>query len=69
MVALRKAALLSQTQLAQSLGVGHSYVSKVERGDMYEDLVFFIDWCRVCIGARIGHTLTEPTSLLTSTSL
>lgn len=48
MVALRKKSGLSQIQLAHALGVGQSYVSKVERGEMYVDLLLFIDWCRAC---------------------
>jgi transcriptional regulator with XRE-family HTH domain len=48
MAAMRKFAGLSQTQLAQALGVGQSYVSKIERGDMYVELLLFIDWCIAC---------------------
>jgi len=48
MVTMRKSAGLSQTQLAQALSVGQSYVSKIERGDMYVELLLFIDWCTAC---------------------
>lgn len=48
MVTMRKAAGLSQIQLAQALRVGQSYVSKIERGDMYVELWLFIDWCNAC---------------------
>jgi transcriptional regulator with XRE-family HTH domain len=48
MVTMRKSAGLSQTQLAQMLRVGQSYVSKIERGDMYIELLLFIDWCAAC---------------------
>lgn len=48
MARTRQSAGLSQVQLAQTLGVGQSYVSKVERGEMYVDVMVFIDWCRAC---------------------
>jgi transcriptional regulator with XRE-family HTH domain len=48
MVAMRKSAGLSQAQLAATLRVGQSYVSKIERGDMYIELLLFIDWCIAC---------------------
>lgn len=44
----RKHANLTQVELAQKLGRGQSYVSKVERGEQYIDLVEFLDWCRAC---------------------
>ncbi|MDR0478919.1 MAG: helix-turn-helix domain-containing protein [Burkholderiaceae bacterium] len=53
---LRKQAKLSQVQLAKRLGVGQSFVSKIERGDAYVDLLFFADWCRAC-GAHAGTVL------------
>ena len=48
LAAVRRAAGLSQVELSESLGVGQSYVSKVERGEMYVDVMVFIDWCRAC---------------------
>lgn len=48
LAALRKSSGLSQVQLAQTLGVGQSCVSKIERGEMYADPLLFIDWCRAC---------------------
>lgn len=48
MAAVRQAAGLSQVQLSEALGVGQSYVSKVERGEMYVDVMVFVDWCRAC---------------------
>lgn len=47
-MALRKAAGLSQVQLAQRLGVGQSYISKIERGEAYVDVLNFVDWCQAC---------------------
>lgn len=48
MAAVRRSAGLSQVELSKVLGVGQSYVSKVERGEMYVDVMVFIDWCRAC---------------------
>lgn len=39
---------LTQTQLAQRLNVGQSYVSKIERGESYVDVLLFADWCHAC---------------------
>ena len=48
MTAARKAAGLTQIQMAQKLGVGQSYVSKIERGESYVDVMTFIEWSRAC---------------------
>lgn len=53
---IRKNANLTQAELAQKLGRGQSYVSKVERGEQYIDLVEFLDWCRAC-GAKPLETI------------
>ena len=45
---LRKGAKLSQAVLADRLGEDQSYVSKIERGERYVDLLFYMDWCRAC---------------------
>lgn len=45
---LRKDAKLSQVELAARLGEDQSYVSKIERGERYVDLLFYMDWCRAC---------------------
>lgn len=44
----RQQADLTQTQLADKLGKGQSYVSKVERGEQYMDVIEFIEWCEAC---------------------
>lgn len=44
----RQTASLTQVELALKLGRGQSYVSKVERGEQYVDLVEFLDWCEAC---------------------
>lgn len=45
---LRKDANLSQVQLAKRLETEQSYVSKIERGERYVDLLFYVDWCLAC---------------------
>lgn len=58
---LRRQADLSQVQLAERLGVGQSFISKIERGEAYVDLWFFADWCQAC-GARAGAVLDALTA-------
>jgi len=48
LVATRKRAGLTQTQMAQRLGVGQSFVSKIERGDSYVEVFTCVDWCTAC---------------------
>ena len=48
LVALRNTAELTQMQLAQRLEVGQSFVSKIERGDAYVDVMLFVDWRMAC---------------------
>ncbi|MEK6368030.1 MULTISPECIES: helix-turn-helix domain-containing protein [Burkholderia] len=45
---VRLGAGLTQTQLAERLGRGQSYVSKVERGEQFVDVLEFIEWCEAC---------------------
>ena len=45
---LRKDAGLSQSELASRLGEDQSYISKIERGERYVDLLFYLDWCGAC---------------------
>lgn len=45
---LRKRAGLTQVELSTLLHVEQSYVSKLERGERYVDLLLYIDWCRAC---------------------
>ena len=58
LVALRKTAGLSQVQMAERLGVGQSYISKIERGEAYVDVLIFVDWCQAC-GVTPGSTLDQ----------
>ncbi|WP_369652398.1 helix-turn-helix domain-containing protein [Variovorax sp. V213] len=46
--ALRRSAGLTQAELGVRLKVDQSYVSKVERGERYMDVLFYLDWCRGC---------------------
>lgn len=60
MTAVRKSAGLTQIQMAQQLGVGQSYVSKIERGESYIDVLTFVDWYAACglpPGMALDHLL------------
>lgn len=46
--AVRRTAGLSQVELSASQGVGQSYVSNVERGETYVNVMVFMDGCHVC---------------------
>ena len=45
---LRVASGLTQVELAERLKVDQSRVSKIERGERYVDVLFYLDWCRAC---------------------
>lgn len=53
---MRIKANLTQTAIAEQLGVGQSYVSKLERGENYVDVLIFARWCVTC-GVRPGLAL------------
>ncbi|MFZ4479046.1 MAG: helix-turn-helix domain-containing protein [Rhodoferax sp.] len=61
MVRARQVAGLTQVQIAQRLGVGQSYVSKIERGESYVDVITFVDWCSAC-GLKPGIELEKAFS-------
>jgi transcriptional regulator with XRE-family HTH domain len=42
--------------MAEALGVGQSYVSKLERGENYIDVLLFARWCAAC-GVKAGKVL------------
>lgn len=46
--ALRKDAGLTQVELAARLSIDQSYLSKIERGERYMDVLLYLDWCRAC---------------------
>lgn len=54
----RTGAGLTQTQMAQTLGIGQSYVSKLERGDNFVDVLLFARWMRIC-GLKPGEALDQ----------
>ncbi|SMG00049.1 HigA protein (antitoxin to HigB) [Burkholderia singularis] len=56
--ALRRAAGLTQTQLAKRLRIDQSYLSKIERGERYVDILFYLDWCRHC-GVEPDQAVSE----------
>lgn len=45
---MREHARLTQDELAAALDVGQSFVSKIERGERYVDVLFYLDWCKAC---------------------
>ena len=57
LAALRRKAGLSQVQLAERLGVGQSFVSKIERGESYVEVMLFVDWCHACEASSAGQEL------------
>ena len=57
--ALRKASGLTQAQLAERLGEEQAYISRIELGDRYVDMLFFLDWCRAC-----GQTASDSVKTL-----
>lgn len=59
---LRLAADLTQVQLAQRLHVDQPNVSKIERGERYVDVLFYLDWCRAC-GIDPGTAFSKLASL------
>lgn len=62
LVEWRIAAKLTQAQLAQRLEIGQSYVSKIERGEAYVDVLLFADWCHVC-GVQPGVAMERVSGL------
>jgi len=45
---MRMKAGVTQVQMADALGVGQSFVSKIERGESYVDFFLYVQWCRTC---------------------
>lgn len=55
---MRMAAELTQAGLAERLGEEQSYISKIERGERFVDVLFYVDWCRAC-GVPASSAVTE----------
>lgn len=55
---VRVKAGLTQVQMAVALGVGQSYVSKLERGENFVDVLLYSRWCQAC-GTKPGKVLDE----------
>ena len=55
---MRVQAGLTQTDMAAELGVGQSYVSKLERGENFVDVLLYAQWCQAC-GIKPGKALDE----------
>lgn len=51
-------AKLTQIEMAAALGVGQSYVSKIERGENFVDVLLFAQWCDAC-GLNGGKVLDK----------
>jgi len=47
LAAARARAGLTQSELARRLGKGQSFVSKIETGERYLDVLEFLRWCEV----------------------
>ena len=54
----RVAAMMTQLQMADALEVGQSYVSKLERGENFVDVLLYARWCQAC-GIKPGAALDE----------
>lgn len=46
LVQARRARGVTQGFVASRLGVGQPFVSKMERGEAFIDVLVFVDWCR-----------------------
>lgn len=55
---LRQQAGLTQDGMAEKLGIGQSYVSKLERGENFVDVLLYVRWCEVC-GVKPGEELDK----------
>ena len=55
---VRVKAGLTQVQMAETLGVGQSYASKLERGENFVDVLLCVRWCQAC-GIKPGVVLDE----------
>lgn len=68
LVDARVGAGLTQLGMAQQLQRAQSYVSKVETGGRYLDVIDFLAWCEVA-QANPGHILEQVRTAVPSTWL
>ena len=61
LIRIRKAAKLTQVELAAKLGVGQSLVSKIERGESFIEVLFLIEWCKAC-NVRVAEVVETISS-------
>ena len=62
LIATRKEAGLTQVQMAKKLAVGQSYISKIEQGESYIDVMLWANWCLACSaapGAMLDNVLNQ----------
>ena len=61
LVGARLGAGLTQAVMAQRMGRAQSFISKVEIGERYVDVIDFVDWCQITgvDGAQILAKLTS----------
>jgi transcriptional regulator with XRE-family HTH domain len=64
---MRLASEITQLELAEKLGVGQSYISKIERGENFIDVVLYTRWCDVC-DVKAGETLDQIAAALTNSA-
>lgn len=57
-VLLRSVRVKAGLTMAETLGVGQSYVSKLERGENFVDVLLYVRWCQAC-GIKPGVVLDE----------
>jgi transcriptional regulator with XRE-family HTH domain len=55
---LRREAKFTQIEMAEKLHLGQSFVSKIERGENFVDVMLFARWCQVC-NANPGEVLNQ----------
>lgn len=55
---IRQQAGITQAQMADALELGQSYISKLERGANFVDVLLYARWCQVC-GVKPGKTLDK----------
>ena len=55
---MRIKAKLTQTDMSKALSVGQSYISKLERGENFVDVLLYARWCEAC-GVKAGRALDK----------